>query len=161
MSVKLQINSKEALERLIGGDSDLEVELRNSVVQEFANKHLKGLAMVYNEAHFKALTDTVYKEMKAKFQEEYGLRIVTEKGPYSYSPSKQVVQLKDEAKAQLKALVETETLAQVGIITKKIVDNLLPTIMETVEKQVNVVVDRLTKDEVRRQVDKKVKEILA
>jgi len=161
MSVKLQINSKEALERLIGGDSDLEVELRNSVVQEFANRHLKGLAMVYNEAHFKALTDTVYKEMKAKIQEEYGLRIVTEKGPYSYSTPKQVVQLKDETKAQLRNLIETETMSQVGIISKRIVDNLLPTIMETVEKQVNVVVDRLTKDEVKRQVDKKVKQILA
>lgn len=161
MSVKLQINSREALERLIGGDSELEVELRNSIIQDFANRHLKGLAMVYNEAHFKALTDTVYKEMKAKFQDEYGLRVVTEKGPYSYSTPKQVLHLKDETKAQLKALIETETMGQVATISKSIVDNLLPSIMETVEKQVNLVVDRLTKDEVKRQVDKRVKEILA
>ncbi len=42
--VKLQINSKEALERLIGGDSQLEIELRNSIVQEFAEKYLKAVA---------------------------------------------------------------------------------------------------------------------
>jgi len=44
MSVKIQINSLEALERLIGGDSELELELRGTIVQEFAKKHLKGVA---------------------------------------------------------------------------------------------------------------------
>lgn len=161
MSIKIQINSLEALERLIGGDSELEIELRNSVVQDFANKHLKALALVYNENHFKALTDSVYKEMKAKFHEEYGLKVVTEKGPYSYSTPKQVVQLKDETKAQFKFLIEKETMGQVATISKGIVDNLLPSIMKTVEKQVNIVVDEITKDEVKRRVDKKLKEILA
>lgn len=40
----IQINSLEALERLIGGDSETEVEVRNSVIQKFADKHLKALA---------------------------------------------------------------------------------------------------------------------
>ena len=31
-----------ALERLIGNDTEIEVELRNSIVQAFAKKHLKG-----------------------------------------------------------------------------------------------------------------------
>lgn len=39
----LQINSKEALERLIGGDTETEIEIRNSVVQKFAEKHLKPI----------------------------------------------------------------------------------------------------------------------
>ena len=43
MSTKIQINSLEALERLIGGDTDVEIEIRNSIVQEFAKKHLKGV----------------------------------------------------------------------------------------------------------------------
>lgn len=43
-NLTLQINSLEALERLIGGDSKVEIELRNSVVQKFAEKHLKPLA---------------------------------------------------------------------------------------------------------------------
>ena len=42
MSTKIQINSLEALERLIGGDTELEIEVRNSIVQEFAKKYLKG-----------------------------------------------------------------------------------------------------------------------
>lgn len=43
MSTKIQINSLEALERLIGGDTELEIEVRNSIVQEFAKKYLKGI----------------------------------------------------------------------------------------------------------------------
>jgi hypothetical protein len=43
-TVKIQINHLEALERLIGNNSDLEVELRNNVVDKFEKKYLKGLA---------------------------------------------------------------------------------------------------------------------
>lgn len=44
MSTKIQINSLAALERLIGGDSETEIEIRNSIVQEFTKKHLKKIA---------------------------------------------------------------------------------------------------------------------
>ena len=40
--MKIQLDEK-ALERLIGGDSDIEVELRSDVVQAFAKRHLKGV----------------------------------------------------------------------------------------------------------------------
>lgn len=39
----IQINNLEALERLIGGDAEVEVDIRNSVAQKFAEKHLKAL----------------------------------------------------------------------------------------------------------------------
>jgi hypothetical protein len=42
--VKIQINSLEALERLIGGDSELEIEVRQSVASAFAARYLKPLA---------------------------------------------------------------------------------------------------------------------
>ena len=42
--MKIQINSLEAVERLIGGDTEVEIEVRNSVVQEFAKKHLKAVS---------------------------------------------------------------------------------------------------------------------
>jgi len=42
--MKIQINSLAALERLIGGDSNVELEIRENIVQEFAKKHLKPLA---------------------------------------------------------------------------------------------------------------------
>lgn len=39
----LQINSLEALERLIGGDSQMEFDIRQSVVEAFCKKHLKSV----------------------------------------------------------------------------------------------------------------------
>ena len=41
--VKIQLNLA-ALERLIGGSSEAEVELRQSVVENFTHRHLKALA---------------------------------------------------------------------------------------------------------------------
>ena len=43
MTVKIQINSLEALERLIGNDNELEVQIRSSIVQEFSKRHLKSI----------------------------------------------------------------------------------------------------------------------
>lgn len=44
MGTKIQINSLEALERLIGNDTNLEMELRSTIVQEFSKKFLKSVA---------------------------------------------------------------------------------------------------------------------
>lgn len=44
MSVKLVIGTRAALERLIGGDSEIEVEIRNGIVQDFAKRYLKSIA---------------------------------------------------------------------------------------------------------------------
>lgn len=41
---KIQLNSKEALERLIGEDKELEFSIKNAIVNEFATKYLKGVA---------------------------------------------------------------------------------------------------------------------
>lgn len=41
--MKIQINSLKALERLIGNDNELEMEIRNSVAQNFAKIYLKGI----------------------------------------------------------------------------------------------------------------------
>ena len=43
--IVLQINSLKALERLIGGDSELEIGVRNSIVQEFSKKHFIILSL--------------------------------------------------------------------------------------------------------------------
>jgi hypothetical protein len=42
--IHVQINSLDALECLIGGDSEFEFDIRNNVVQKFAEKHLKTVA---------------------------------------------------------------------------------------------------------------------
>lgn len=41
----IQINSLEALERLLGGSSQMEVDVRNSIVHAFTKKYLKSIAL--------------------------------------------------------------------------------------------------------------------
>jgi hypothetical protein len=65
--VKLQINSLEALERLIGGDSQFEMELRNSVVQSFANKHFNA---VVRDEHFQKELEKTKKAVTAEVEKE-------------------------------------------------------------------------------------------
>jgi hypothetical protein len=66
-SLKFSLNVP-ALERLIGGDSAIEVELRKSIVQEFAKRHLTAVA--------KEMTETLKGDLKKAVEtqmEEAGL----------------------------------------------------------------------------------------
>jgi hypothetical protein len=56
--MKVILDAK-ALERLIGGDSEIEVELRNGVVQEFTRRHLK--AVVNDQTFQKIVSDETSK----------------------------------------------------------------------------------------------------
>lgn len=66
--LKIQINNLEALERLIGGDSEIEIEIRNNIVQEFSKKHLKAIAessvMKGAEKDIKKYSDSILAEIK-------------------------------------------------------------------------------------------------
>lgn len=53
--MKVQLD-KTALEAMIGGDTEAEIEIRNSIVQAFAKKYLKGVA---NEHIVQRARDTV------------------------------------------------------------------------------------------------------
>jgi hypothetical protein len=62
--MKIQINSIEALERLIGGDTEIEIALRQSVVENFTRRHIKALA---NSEMIKAIGQAVKAEVIAEF----------------------------------------------------------------------------------------------
>lgn len=42
--MKCQINSKEALERLINGDEEFEITIKNTILNEITGKYLKSIA---------------------------------------------------------------------------------------------------------------------
>lgn len=67
----IQINNLEALERLIGGDSQVEIDIRNSVVQRFAEKHLKPLANSdFIKNTLSSIKEQIYAEVKNKVEKE-------------------------------------------------------------------------------------------
>lgn len=79
--MKIQINSLDALERLIGGDSEVEIEIRNSIVQEFTKKYLKSVAEKVLDSEVAVFT----KGIKATFQQQAQDAIGEMKNPGFYS----------------------------------------------------------------------------
>lgn len=72
--VKIQINSLEALQRLIGGDSHLEIEIRNSIVQEFSKKYLKAVANSNGVQYAERLIKDMIKDHKNIHGNSYGIK---------------------------------------------------------------------------------------
>jgi hypothetical protein len=143
--MKIQINSLQALERLIGGDSQIEIEVRQSVAENFAKKHLKTLAN--NE-----LTEAANKNALRFLGEEFFLNTyggVTLKQPYldnlRHNVSLQVIE-------SIRGLV-TEQLAQ----PKETIDGM-------VELYSTRICTQLTDASIMRRIDeladKKIKEKL-
>lgn len=67
MGVKIQINSLEALERLIGGDTELEIDIRESIIYNFASKHLKSIVGEVMNKYEQDLKKDFEKEIKSLF----------------------------------------------------------------------------------------------
>jgi len=64
MSLKIQINNLEALERLLGGDTEIEFDIRQNIVETFARKHIKTLV---NDELISKATEGLKKEIEDAF----------------------------------------------------------------------------------------------
>jgi hypothetical protein len=147
MSVKIQISSLDALERLIGGDTELEIELRNSVVQNFAHKHLKALVNPNLMAPYvNEVADNIRKEFTSEIKDGWNTKRV----------------LRSEILEQLK--VSLATVAQIEL--RKVVEESLEfakakkSIDEAIERTVYYIDVELRKKVLQEKVDALVAEKL-
>lgn len=167
MSVKIQINNLEALERLIGGDTELEIEVRNSVVQSFAEKHLKAIAnsetiqrAVDNvrDKHYKTINsikDSLEKEAKNQLAQAVGTFKTSWTGAImdiKLNPS-----IKEEIENTVNRLVSSRIHSAILAHFKKL--DMEKTIEERVEKAMEYHTDQLIKSKIRERLEK-VKETL-
>jgi Glu-tRNA(Gln) amidotransferase subunit E-like FAD-binding protein len=129
--VKIQINSLEALERLIGGDSELEIELRNSIIQSFTNKHLKGIA---NTILDKGFAKDFEKELKENFFS------AKENGIFSMRLQNKYKELVDKEVTNGISVMIRESIRT--IVTKELVHD---AIKNRVNYEVHRIVDRVDK----------------
>jgi hypothetical protein len=105
--VKIQINSLAAMERLIGGDSEVEVEIRNSVAQAFSKKYLHDVVA-------SPAMDKIVKQVRSFITE----RITAELGAFKTGWNGQIENLvlrseliqaiKNQALQQIKTLIEPQ-----------------------------------------------------
>jgi queuine/archaeosine tRNA-ribosyltransferase len=143
----LQINNLEALERLIGGDSQIEIDIRNSVVQKFAEKHLKPLA------NSPLIEDTVHKlnkEITAQISDQCAKSIASFK---KYSDgSLYDVKLHPEIKTNINREIESKIYEKVSeLVTIAISESNLDSI---VQRTVERVTENHVKQLLRNKLDK-------
>lgn len=98
MSVKIMLDL-QALERVIGEDSDVQLEIRNGVVQTFCSKHLKGLVTEDLKNSIIADLREWLKEYRAEIKKEIIDHYIKQQG----NPiNKAAFSLSDKAKVELR-----------------------------------------------------------
>ena len=88
--VKIQINNLEALERLLGNDTELEAEIRKSIAYDFTKKHLKNL-----------VTEDFVKKTEKALSSELADVFLTNESHYPYK-----VKLSNEGKEKLSTYIK-------------------------------------------------------
>lgn len=119
MSIKIQINSLEALERLIGGDSELEIEIRNSIVQEFSRQYLKPIAITQQ---FQTTLTNIQKQASSVIQDKVNEEVW--KKYFDTDWCNRPTQVKSEYVAKIKECIKKNLDLILKEEVKKAIDNL-------------------------------------
>lgn len=110
----LQINSLEALERLIGNNNECEISIRNSVVQEFAKKHLKAIV---NEPFFADEIRNLKQELRKAFDKRVEEAIADVKRYYAGGSIEKVTlhpEVKTAIDRQIRETVDSKITSEVN-----------------------------------------------
>lgn len=142
MGTKIQINSLQALERLIGGDSEVEIEIRNSVVQEYAKQHLKVLAQNFVFQDLNIIKNTVKEEVRKAI------------GVESWNNFK----LSNQATLEIEKAVNAALNKKVNSAIQDAVKVI--NVEEFVDKQITKRLEAISSQEIDRAIRQKIKEII-
>lgn len=149
----IQINDLSALERLIGGDTQVEMDIRHSLVQKFAEKHLKPLANSANLSNtLRQITEDIRKQVKEKCESE----IATFKKSNAWSDALVDVKLRPEIQREIDAQVRTI----IDTTIKTAVDNALEfwakeaSIKRRVDERFEYYTKKMVDDIIKERVEK-------
>lgn len=141
--MQIQINNLAALERLIGGDSKLEFEIRNNIVQAFAKKHLKPLV---NDFKF----DAMLRQVRESGQEE-AKKVIEEKlGKFETKNWREYFSLNDNIKQSIRQSAQEKIMEQVKEAVEEVTTKFTP---EYLDKIISARVD----EEVKRRINEGVR----
>lgn len=133
-NLTLQINSLEALERLIGGDSKVEIEIRNSIVERFTKKYLKGL--VENKINY------IDKRINKEIQKNIG---IVDKYDFKLNPS---------IEQKLNEKIEESINKAVGLVYRKIDDSVIATkVFDSYNQSLDKMIDFRVKNHLKQKLD--------
>lgn len=160
--MKIQINSLQALERLIGGDTELEIEARNNIVQDFSKKHLKPLLTSASQQIINDLLSDTKKHIADTVGEELGF--VTKTSGEGYY-KKTIITLNDVQKEFLNRLVTEYVSKELSDVYYKVVENRIAyyktQIEQTVDHHMAKYTDKMVQDAIQKRVEETLKNIKA
>lgn len=137
-----------SLERMIGGDQEFEIEIRNSVIQAFAKRHLKA---IINDEWFQSFLKEETNQIKETCQQELmSLMWDVNKSPGAWGTTKSKLILKPELQLKLR---EEANLAVSREISKAM--------ESTIKQAIEVMESRLKyiSEQIDRNLDEKLKAI--
>jgi uncharacterized membrane-anchored protein YjiN (DUF445 family) len=143
MSTKIQINSLEALERLIGNDNELEIEIRNSVVENFTKRYLKDLAKTELVAN---IAKAVQSEIKSEFFEEI------KTGTWNNTTTVFKKELLEKVKEELKYTAKQELSSVVSEIVEE--QKVYDTIKNKLDSTVEWITEQLAPQRLENRIEK-------
>ena len=147
-SLTLQINSLEALEKLIGGDTQVELDIRNNIVQAFAEKHLKAVAGTQQ-------VNNAIANIRASIEQEVRAECTRSFGDYSNVWNRQI-KLDDKIKSVIKQEVLTQIQSIIDSYLKEIVSS-PEWIKEKLEKQIKQLILNIVNSELQVKISDAVK----
>lgn len=134
-----------ALERLIAGDSEIEIGLRKGVVMEFAKKHLQGLV---DEEMQESLREFVVERVNEYVKQETDIERIADSLAFP--------RVTDRLRVTVRQILAKELEASV----KDYVDKERHYMMQRIHRVVEETLKNYTKEEVVRQVREKLDQTL-
>ncbi len=150
MSTKIQINSLEALERLIGNDNELEMEIRNSIVQEFTKKHLKVIANENVNRHISDFNRGI---------QDYARDLL---GKYVNDPQaswRRTYIINNEVEQTIKAVSRNEAAKLINAEILKLIEAETNNAVEKIKALIDERVDHLTSAYIQEKVNERLQKI--
>jgi signal recognition particle GTPase len=128
MKAVIQINSLKALEKLIGGNSEKEIAVRNNVVQDFSRKYLKAVAHElcgkFNDDYLLSIENDIRGELYEWHFDGNGKRVYTGLNKKNI-PSKNTIE-------ETKRIVNDK----IDSVVNETIENKLKNIDEYIEKHI-------------------------
>lgn len=129
-----------ALERLIGGDTELEVEIRKNIVHEFSKRHLSAVAK------------EVYGDIE-KAKEQIRTQVLGDMGAVKMEAwSSGRYKLTSEATEAIRSSVRQVIRDEVAVAAQQAWDELRPEILTEIKKYYDREVLALIKEQVREDI---------
>ncbi len=138
--VVLQINSIEALERILNGSEGLELQIKENIVQEFTKRYLKGIA-----------NEEIVKQASSKIKEEIEETLFGDSNKYSF----RLKELKPEYVKLIEETIESKIRFELlTTINDRIeVNTQYQKIDELITERINNLVNGITEQDVLNRVD--------